>query len=82
MNKILHVPITTLKGFSGSDQLASTAELLRSIFGIENDASQWNGASGVTNEEASKRLHQRQEQSLAIHSDENEVAEQKPGSRH
>ena len=81
VNKILHAPITTLKGFSGSDQLASTAEFLRSIFGIENDASHWNGASGISKDDISKASDKPLDHTLSVASDENEIAEQKPGSR-
>ena len=38
INKILHAPISTLKALSGTGQLTATAELLRSLFGIEDHA--------------------------------------------
>ena len=42
VNKILHPSIAALKGASRSDELTATAELLRSVFGLE-PASQPNG---------------------------------------
>lgn len=35
VNKILHPPIAALKSARGSDELTTTAELLRSVFGLE-----------------------------------------------
>jgi hypothetical protein len=35
VNKILHPPISALKAAGGSDELTATAELLRSVFGLE-----------------------------------------------
>jgi glutamyl-tRNA reductase len=81
VNKILHAPITTLKGISGSDQLASTAEFLRAVFGIESDRTQWNGPLGTVNEATVGTFDERQEKLLSIDSEEDEVAEHKPGSR-
>jgi glutamyl-tRNA reductase len=80
VNKILHTPISALKSFSGSDQLASTAELLRGLFGIESDEARRNGASGGLKKAASAKTDDRDDDSPLI--DEAEVAEQKPGSRH
>ncbi|HWC16903.1 MAG TPA: glutamyl-tRNA reductase [Terriglobales bacterium] len=45
VNKILHNPISALKNVSGSDELPSTAELLRNAFGLDADTAQRNGAS-------------------------------------
>lgn len=47
VNKIVHPPITALKSLSGSDQLRATAELLRSLFGIEDESARSNGASAA-----------------------------------
>src|SRR5215469_2648379 len=80
VNKILHTPISTLKSFSGSDQLASTAELLRGLFGIESEDARRNGASATLTEPASTKAHDSDEEPLSI-DDETEVAEQKPGTR-
>ncbi|HVH85851.1 MAG TPA: glutamyl-tRNA reductase [Terriglobales bacterium] len=44
-NKILHLPISALKNLSGSDELLSTAELLRNVFGIDAEPVRSNGAS-------------------------------------
>ena len=44
VNKILHSPISALKNVSGSDELVSTAELLRNAFGIDADVVQRDGA--------------------------------------
>ena len=61
VNKILHPPISALKGASGSEQLTATAELLRSLFGIEDEAARRNGTAiesketRVTSSQASER---------------------------
>ena len=81
VNKILHTPISALKSFSGSDQLATTAELLRGLFGIESEEARRNGASGPSDKNASAVADNKDRHSLAIDEDETEVAEQKPGSR-
>lgn len=47
VNKILHPPISALKNASGSDELTATAEMLRSLFGLEG-ASQPNGVAPDT----------------------------------
>ena len=80
VNKILHTPISTLKSFSGSNQLASTAELLRGLFGIENDAQRSNDASRASKDDASN-IDLAKHESFSNDSDETEVAEQEPGSR-
>jgi len=80
VNKILHVPISTLKSFSGSDQLASTAELLRALFGIEGDTDRRNGASGILKQNTASGAEDKPDQSISIQLD-NDVAEPKPGSR-
>lgn len=81
VNKILHGPISTLKSFGGSDQLASTAELLRGLFGIEDNAARRNGTSG-SSKESSNAARDEDEQPLAVDSDETEVAERESRSRH
>src|SRR5205823_7060130 len=50
VNKILHSPISALKNVSGSDQLTTTAELLRSLFDIEDDSARRSGAASITKE--------------------------------
>jgi hypothetical protein len=45
VSKILHRPISALKDVSGSDQLTTTAELLRSLFGIDDPAVRRNGTA-------------------------------------
>jgi glutamyl-tRNA reductase len=47
VNKILHSPIAALKSVSGSDQLSATRELLRNLFGIEEEPARRNGMSTV-----------------------------------
>jgi glutamyl-tRNA reductase len=47
VNKILHKPISALKDVSGSDQLTTTAELLRSLFGIDDSAVHRNGTASL-----------------------------------
>jgi glutamyl-tRNA reductase len=44
VNKIVHPPIAALKSVSGSEQLLATAEFLRNLFGIEDEATRRNGA--------------------------------------
>jgi len=81
VNKILHAPISNLKTVTGSDQLASTLELLRALFGIDSDASRSNGAAGGGSKESSSpaRVDQPEPSRPAVH--ETEVAEPEPGSR-
>ncbi|MFL6438335.1 MAG: glutamyl-tRNA reductase [Terriglobales bacterium] len=50
VNKILHRPISALKDVSGSDQLTTTAELLRSLFGIDDPAVRRNGTAPAVKE--------------------------------
>jgi glutamyl-tRNA reductase len=50
VNKILHKPISALKDVSGSDQLTTTAELLRSLFGIDDPAVRRNGTAPAAKE--------------------------------
>jgi len=45
VNKILHPPISALKGASGSEQLTATAETLRNLFGLEDESVRRNGAA-------------------------------------
>ena len=45
VNKIVHPPIAALKSVSGSEQLLATAELLRNMFGLEDEAARSNGAA-------------------------------------
>jgi len=79
VNKILHSPISALKSFSGSDQLASTADLLRTLFGIEGDADRRSGASGTLRRGAAPATD-KAEQSVSAPADD-EIAEPRPGSR-
>lgn len=51
VNKILHSPISALKSASGSDELTTTSEILRTLFGLEL-ASHTNGFANA--EEQSK----------------------------
>jgi glutamyl-tRNA reductase len=39
VNKILHPPISALKAAGGSDRLTTTTEVLRALFGIDEDLS-------------------------------------------
>jgi glutamyl-tRNA reductase len=50
VNKILHSPISALKGASGSEQLTATAELLRNVFGIDDETVRRNGTSAEAKE--------------------------------
>lgn len=50
VNKILHPPISALKGASGSEQLTATAEILRNLFGIEDETVRRNGTSAAGKE--------------------------------
>jgi glutamyl-tRNA reductase len=50
VSKILHRPISALKDVSGSDQLTTTAELLRSLFGIDDPAVRRNGTAPAAKE--------------------------------
>jgi glutamyl-tRNA reductase len=45
VNKILHHPITALKSASGSDELTTTADLLRTVFGFEETTGSANAAA-------------------------------------
>jgi len=47
VNKIVHPSISALKSVSGSEQLIATAELLRNLFGIEDESVRRNGTSSV-----------------------------------
>ncbi|HKR29160.1 MAG TPA: hypothetical protein VJT08_01710, partial [Terriglobales bacterium] len=51
VNKILHSPISALKSASGSDEVTTTSEILRTLFGLEL-ASHTNGFANA--EEQSK----------------------------
>ena len=48
VNKIVHPPIAALKSVSGSEQLLVTAEMLRNLFGIEDEAARRNGAAAAS----------------------------------
>ena len=50
VNKILHPPISALKGASSSEQLTATAEILRNLFGLEDEAARRNGAAAELKE--------------------------------
>jgi len=50
VNKILHRPISALKHVSGSDELTTTAETLRNLFGIDDSTSRRNGTPSPTKE--------------------------------
>ncbi|MBV9074440.1 MAG: glutamyl-tRNA reductase [Acidobacteria bacterium] len=43
VNKILHPSVTALKTMTGSEQLTAAAELLRTLFGVEDDIMRRNG---------------------------------------
>jgi glutamyl-tRNA reductase len=84
VNKILHKPISALKDVSGSDQLTTTAELLRSLFGIENTAVRRNGASPPGKESCNGLVATTEPTSTpATHAGDTEVATvQKSSARH
>lgn len=66
VNKILHPPISALKGASGSEQLTAAAELLRNLFGIEDETVRRNGTSTELRESrqpAAKPIEQSQSSS-------------------
>jgi glutamyl-tRNA reductase len=48
VNKIVHSPIAALKSVSGSEQLLATAEMLRNLFGIEDEAARRNGTAAAS----------------------------------
>ena len=48
VNKIVHPPIVALKSVSGSEQLLATAEMLRNLFGIEDEAARRNGVAAAS----------------------------------
>ena len=50
VNKILHSPISALKTMSGSEQLASVADLVRSLFGIHDVIGSQNGMASLGEE--------------------------------
>ena len=62
VNKIVHHSIATLKSVSGSEQLPATAELLRTLFGIEDEATSRNGASSGKEASASAHITPKREQ--------------------
>ena len=47
VNKILHSPVSALKAMSGSEQLASVADLVRSLFGVEDVIGPRNGTASL-----------------------------------
>jgi glutamyl-tRNA reductase len=48
VNKIVHPPIVALKSVSGSEQLLATAEMLRNLFGIEDETARRNGVAAAS----------------------------------
>ena len=50
VNKILHSPVSALKAMSGSEQLASVADLVRSLFGIHDVIVSQNGMARLGEE--------------------------------
>src|SRR5438105_188629 len=50
VNKILHSPVSALKAMSGSEQLASVADLVRSLFGIHDVIGSQNGMASLGEE--------------------------------
>ena len=50
VNKILHSPISAVKTMSGSEQLASVADLVRSLFGIHDVIGSQNGMASLGEE--------------------------------
>jgi glutamyl-tRNA reductase len=78
VNKIVHPSIAALKSASGSEQLLATAELLRNLFGIEDESARRNGASGLE-----KRESVRNDKPAAredVHTSVNETATHKSSS--
>jgi hypothetical protein len=59
VNKILHPPIAALKNASGTDQLATTAESVRNLFGLEDVHIRRNG-NGIGPNNPSEPRAQRQ----------------------
>jgi len=83
VNKILHKPISALKDIGGSDQLTTTAELLRSLFGIDDSTMRRNGIPSPATESGNK-LANKTEPASAPPTDavNTEVAVQKSSARH
>lgn len=71
VNKILHTPISALKSVSGSERLTATAELLRNLFGIEDETASHSRASSYPTENRQP-----------VDPSETEIAMQKSSTRH
>jgi hypothetical protein len=84
VNKILHKPISALKDVGGSAQLTTTAELLRSLFGIDDTAVRRNGASPPAKESRNGLVPTTEPVSTpATHAGDTEVSTlQKSSTRH
>ena len=82
INKILHAPISTLKSLSGTGQLTATAELLRSLFGIEEQSSRPDGpATEAKTDQPASRKTREQPQSISAETAAAEVAVEKADLR-
>ena len=83
VNKILHSPISALKNVSGSDQLTTTAELLRSLFDIEDHSARRGGTASITKESSNglAKMSERTTPSSSSGPRETDVTAQKSTAR-
>ena len=82
INKILHAPISTLKALSGTGQLTATAELLRSLFGIEEQPSLPDNPAAESKADRTSLKTKEQSQSTSAEAPGIEVTAEKADFRH
>jgi hypothetical protein len=80
VNKILHPPITALKSASGSDELTATADLLRTLFGVEDSQKATSTAAGLDANANSAQTRQSASTSRTSGLPDNELAAEKSTS--